>query len=74
MRVITRRIRLDSGVMLGRTVYVRIIQFLALSFMKTWLFIDEYLTGLSNDNPYALIFTARAQMEAFAVVDTTRFA
>jgi hypothetical protein len=50
------------------------IQQVRISFiMKTWFFIKLYLDSLENDNPFALPFAARAQIETFALVKDTLF-
>jgi len=45
----------------------RIMQLLAVTFMKSWFLVDLYLMGLERRNPYSLFLATRTQMEIFAV-------
>lgn len=46
----------------------RIVLLLLLSYTKTWFFLDIYLDGLTKKNPFALVFSTRAQIEVLALV------
>jgi hypothetical protein len=49
------------------TVNARIMQFLAVTFMKTYHFLDAYLYGIDRKNPFAALSAARSQLEIYAV-------
>ena len=48
-------------------VNARIMQFLAVTFMKTYHFLDAYLYGIDRKNPFAALSAARSQLEVYAV-------
>ena len=39
------------------------MQFLAITFMKTYHFLDAYLYGVDKRNPFAALSAARSQLE-----------
>jgi hypothetical protein len=43
------------------------MQFLAVTFMKTYHFLDAYLYGVDKRNPFAALGAARSQLEVYAV-------
>jgi len=49
------------------TVNARIMQFLAVTFMKTYHFLDAYLYGIDRKNPFAALSAARSPLEIYAV-------
>jgi hypothetical protein len=49
------------------TVNARIMQLLAVTFMKTYHFLDAYLYGIDKRNPFAALGAARSQLEIYAV-------
>ena len=49
------------------TVNARIMQLLAVTFMKTYHFLDAYLYGVDRRNPFAALSAARSQLEVYAV-------